>query len=166
MIILLLDLSGSMDELVGMSGKTRRNMLEQALANLLPRHPGVLVYIFGTDVRRLSEPQAGLPETMGGTNLAKALRTLQAEHPSHVVVISDGEPQDERGALNAAMMLSCKISTIYCGDEANSQAIAFLNKLRLCSRGGQIGRSNVTSLAAPEETAKQIEQVLRLEGPR
>jgi hypothetical protein len=160
--ILLCDLSGSMDAFVGESGKTRRNMLESALANLLPRHPGVIVYAFGSDVQRVYEPQQGLPPVLGSTDLAKALRALHVEQPKHVVVISDGEPNNPDDAIRAALALVSRFSTVYCGDESNAAAIAFLKKLTLCSRGGLIGRASATSLAAPEEATKAIEQTLMI----
>jgi hypothetical protein len=122
----------------------------------------VIVYAFGSDVQRVWEPQQGLPPVLGSTNLTRALQALHAERPKHVILISDGEPDNADTAIRAALALTCKISTIYCGDETNTQAIAFLKKLTLCSRGGLIGTAHVDALTDASATVKRIEQVLMI----
>jgi hypothetical protein len=166
-IALVLDLSPSMNFPVGMTGRTRHDILTQAVANVAPRHPDARWFGFSGDVQEIYEPQNGLPVMIGGTNLTGALKHLRTLAPSvqQLVVISDGEPDDGPSALTEALMLRAKISTIYCGDETNKAAVRFLRDLTACSRSGMVGTALVTSLAAPEEAAKQIEQVLKLAGP-
>jgi hypothetical protein len=160
--VMLLDLSGSMDNFVGTTGKTRRDVLQQALANVLPRHPGVQLFAFGSDVARLN-PQQPLPGTMGGTDLTLALNHARQFSPASLLVITDGEPSDSKSALTAALMLNCEIKTIYCGEETNTVAISFLRALVRCSRTGTIGVAKVVSLEKPEDVADQL--VLQLAGP-
>jgi hypothetical protein len=162
--VLLLDLSTSMNEFVGHTGRTRRDVLEQAVVNLLLRHPNVLVFAFGSDVLRVTDPTRGLPPSLGGTDLKLALDRVRAQRPTTVIVVSDGEPNDAKAALTSALLLNCKIGTVYCGDEENAAAIAFLRDLVRCSRTGTIGTSAIVSLEKPpEEVADQL--VLQLAGP-
>lgn len=154
--VLLLDLSGSMEHLVGTSGQTRRDMLAQAVANVVPRHPGIQVYAFNYTVERIYEPLNGLPPAIGGTDLTAALQHIRTVQPDTLILVSDGEPDDAKSALTAAVMLNARISAIYCGDESNRRAMSFLRDLALCSSKGTIGRAKVASLAKPEDVAQEI----------
>jgi hypothetical protein len=162
-VVLLLDLSGSMIHLVGATDRSRRDQLAQAVANVVPRHPGVRVFAFNSFVAEVHEPLNGLPEAMGGTDLTGALEHLRPMRPEKVIVISDGEPDHTQSAFTAAILLSCEISTIYCGDESNRKARQFLTDLKTCSRKGMIGQSMVLSLEKPKDVA---EQILRIAGPK
>jgi hypothetical protein len=75
-----------------------------------------------------------MPEATGSTDLAGALRFLRQYRPETLVVVSDGEPNDQQAALTAAVALNCKISTVFVGDE-RSDGAKFLAKLRLFGRG-------------------------------
>jgi hypothetical protein len=161
---LLLDLSASMAWPAGRSGKTRREVLEQAVAGLVPRYPDMLVLAFNDDVGLVTDPQHGLPAASGGTDLAKALNYIKQYDPRNVIVVTDGEPNEPASAaLTAALRLNCRISAIYCGDESNRQAVAFLSDLARCSRAGTVGVSKTVSLAKPKDFA---EEVLKLAGPQ
>jgi hypothetical protein len=163
--VLLLDISGSMEHVVGHSGRTRRDILADAVKNVHGRHPDALVYAFGSTVERVYEPGQGLPPTMGGTDLTGALVHLRGLSPrvQQVVLISDGEPDDSASALTQALLMSCKLSSIYCGDETNRKALSFLRDFSNCSRAGMLGAAKVVSLAAP---AKDVaEEILQLTGP-
>jgi hypothetical protein len=162
-VVLLLDLSGSMIHLVGATDRTRRDQLAQAVANVVPRHPGVRVFAFNSFVAEVHEPLNGLPEAMGGTDLAGALQHLRPMLPEKVILVSDGEPDDTQSALTAAVLLHCEINTFYCGDESNRKAIQFLKDLKACSRKGTIGQSMVLSLEKPKDVA---EEILRIAGPK
>jgi hypothetical protein len=163
-IALLLDLSGSMEQAVGHSGRTRRDILADAVKNVHARHPGAPVYAFGSTIERVYEPQQGLPPTMGGTDLTGALTHLRGLTPrvSQLVLISDGEPDDPPSALTQALLMSCKLSSVYCGDESNRKAIRFLRDFAACSRAGMLGVAKTVSLAAPDQAT---EEILRLVGP-
>jgi hypothetical protein len=163
--VILADLSGSMDQTVGFSGRTRRDVLAEALKNINTKYPDALIYAFGSTVERVYEPQQGLPPTMGGTDLAGALAHLRALTPkvTRLVVISDGQPDSIEMALTEALLLMCEIGTIYCGDETNKKAIRFLRDLAACTRSGLIsGGAKVVSLAALKDAT---EEILRLVGP-
>jgi hypothetical protein len=49
--------------------------------------------------------------------------------PARVIVISDGQPDDEAAALKAADELGCRIDVIYCGPDYDAKAIAFMQRL-------------------------------------
>ena len=158
----LLDISSSMAEFVGLTGRTRHDMLQQAVSNAALHMQGAIWLAYNDTVQLIERPQDGLPSPEGGTDLTGAFWYAARYGPDLALVISDGRPKDARSALTAALLLGCKISTIYCGDESDRKAIAFMRDLANCSRAGLLGSAKVTSLAAPEEVAKQI---LQLVGP-
>ena len=88
-----------------------------------------------------------------------AIEQVASLHPNPLIVISDGEPDDARAALDAVISLGCVIQTFYCGDETNRAAISFLRDLALRSRGG-IGRMRIGNLAKPEQLAADLRPLL------
>jgi hypothetical protein len=159
--ILLLDTSSSMNSLVG--GKRRIDVLAEILTSVLPSVLGVRVFSFNSVVTELehavTEYGIHLPEPDGSTALHRAIAQVASLHPTPLIVISDGEPDDARAALDAACSLGCVIQTFYCGDESNRAAISFLRNLALCSRGG-IGRMRLGNLAQPEQLAADLRPLL------
>lgn len=140
-------------------GRRRIDILSDILKNVLL--PGMRPFAFSDSVTTL-EPGQKLPEPCGGTDLQMALDFVRTLSPHHVIVISDGEPNDKPAALTSARTLNCVISTFYCGDESNRAAIAFLKQLALCSRGG-VGRPVIADLRKPEKLTADLR--LLLAGP-
>jgi|SRR4051812_28804569 len=158
--IILADTSGSMAFPVT-ADKRRIDVLRTILATILPAAPGTALAAFSDAVVPL-EPGQILPEPSGSTALHLALEHVRAMQPEHVIVVSDGEPNDKTAAIAAARALGCRISTYYCGEESNRAATSFLRTLALCSRHG-VGRALLGDLRKPEKLAGELR--LLLAGP-
>jgi hypothetical protein len=159
--LILLDTSSSMTSPVG--SRRRIDVLAEILASVLPATPNVRLFSFNSVVTELehavTEHGIHLPEPEGSTALDRAIAQVAPLRPNLLIVISDGEPNEARAALDAACGLGCVIQTFYCGDESNRAAISFLRDLALCSRGG-IGRMRIGNLAKPEQLAADLRPLL------
>lgn len=135
--VILVDTSGSMNSCDSRGGRTRYEVAIEELTALQANMPGKLAVIsFSSDVVFCP---AGIAQNMGGmTDLAKALKFIKvADVPGiKFIVISDGQPDDEREALNAAKTFKNKIDVIYVGPEENPTGRNFLQKLAAAT-GGQ-----------------------------
>lgn len=153
--VILIDASSSMDTPV-MGGKRRIDLLSAILENVLT--PGMHLVAFSDTLVPL-EPGQRLPEPGGSTAMHLALEHAATLSPKSVIVISDGQPDDDKAALAAARALKCIISTFYCGDESDRRAISFLRSLALCSRGG-VGRPQIADLRKPEKLTGELRLLL------
>jgi hypothetical protein len=162
--VVAMDVSISMASFVGLTGKTRHDNLQQSVANVMAKGvpPSTFWLAFNDKTVIVERPQDGLPPPDGGTDLAGCLLEARRYRPTRLLVISDGEPNDKASALTNALLLSCQISTIFCGDEADRAPQRFLRELAACSRAGMLGTAKVLSLAKPEDTT---EEILRIAGP-
>ena len=125
--VMLIDTSGSMDEICqGIGRKRRIDILKEAISCIGWQDYQLVCFNFKVvpiqDVRDICEP-------CGGTALHRAIDYAASLYPSQTLVISDGEPEDEYAAIKAAEKLSGTISTLYVGDDSNKEAIAFMSKL-------------------------------------
>lgn len=126
-IVVVADRSGSMDDPIGSLKMTKYEHLEVALNDIVKRYPKVKVLLF--DDRVLEWDKAKLPPTGGNTNLAKALSHADKNFkPKRTIIISDGLPDDEEAAIEAAQRMTGTIDTIYCGPDGHP-AIDFLRSL-------------------------------------
>ena len=132
-----------MNEVVG--GKRKIDILRQANRQLI--NEVVLVFSSGCD--RIASSQL-IPEPFGGTAMHLGLHQAASYAPSHTLVVSDGQPDCQRQTLLAAQKLSGVISTLYIGDDADIEAIAFMSKL---ARIG-CGRSEVCDIRNPQNQAR------------
>jgi Mg-chelatase subunit ChlD len=136
--VVIVDTSGSMDSHDSRGGKTRYQVACDELAELQRHLPGKIAVIsFSSDVQFCP---SGCPLYMGGgTDLAKALQfTKIADLPGmKFIVISDGQPDEERLALQVAATYQNKIDVIYVGPETSPSGRNFLQRLAEAS-GGQI----------------------------
>jgi hypothetical protein len=164
--VLLLDCSGSMDQLEGI--RTRMELLTDALRRVLPATLGARVVAFASFPQELRGLEPGpalrLPEPAGGTDVAAALDfvgTMQPR-PTRVLLITDGQPDNAQQALDAAKRLRpMTIDSIYCGPDGAIGALGFLKALALAAgdvRATAIGQS-------AREPAKLAAAMLRLAGP-
>jgi hypothetical protein len=153
------DISGSMELPCGPG--TRHEQAGLTVQRLAPNLPGARWFAFNDDVVAF-DPVSRLRYARGGTDLARALRHGRQYRPDRVLVVCDGEPDDEEAALREALLLNCRIDVAFVGDETNQPAIRFMNRLAGCSRKGTIGTAKTISLAKPEQAA---EEILRLAGP-
>jgi len=139
----LLDYSGSM-EYVESKGRTRL----QHLISIMDKFPNERKFIFSGDCKEVHS----LPTTaIGSTDLAEGFEEVKRCGISHVVLITDGEPDDEESAEQAAKGL--KIDAFFVGSQDNVRAKEFLR--RLCDNsGGSFDSTNISNV-------QQIESGIR-----
>jgi Mg-chelatase subunit ChlD len=146
--VIVVDTSGSMDTRDSRGGKTRYEVAIEELTQLQALMPGKLAVIsFSSDVEFCP---AGIAKNMGGmTDLAKALRFVHvADVPGiKFIVISDGQPDDEREALAVAKTFKNKINVIYVGPEEDPRGRDFLQRLAAATGGESITKDRAKELA-------------------
>lgn len=125
-ILVVADCSGSMDEPIGALTLSKYEHLKLALSDVLRHHPKIRIIAFSYMAKEVTPDL--LPHPCGGTDLAGALTYAAKFTPRKTVVISDGLPDDERAALEAAQTLTGSIDTIYCGPDGHP-ALDFLRQL-------------------------------------
>ena len=130
--LFLLDVSGSMNERIG--EKKKINHLRDVMAN----YQDAKILCFSSNVHKLSDTQS-IPDPDGSTNLGKAFKYIiadtEVEKPERVVLVSDGEPDNERDALEQAKNLALPIDIIFIG-EKESKGNRFMHQLASAT-GGQ-----------------------------
>ena len=124
--VVLVDLSGSMEEKDGGSGRTRLDILKEALAQLA--ESPVRIIGFHTKAFTVGNPKE-LPEVGGGTALHLGIVEACKYNPVRTVIISDGEPDSQGQAHVALEQLSGIVDVVYCGPERNQSAKQFLESL-------------------------------------
>ncbi len=122
--VILADVSSSMADMAG--ARRKIDILREALDNVRPSIPTARVLAFGSTV---TDAPASIPDPSGGTALHLALDHAASYRPRRTIVISDGEPDNEQQALDAAERLSGTIDIIYCGLDGNRRAIDFMHRL-------------------------------------
>jgi len=151
--VIIVDTSGSMCTCDSRSGKSRYDVALEELAQLQAHMPGKLaVLAFSDDC--IFVPGGQPPLLGGGTNLAGALKFAKvADVPGmRFIVISDGEPDDERKALAVAKTYANRIDTIFVGPENDWHGgRAFLQRLAAASGGQHIAANRVQALAHKTE---------------
>lgn len=151
----LADVSQSMAEPAG--GRTKAALLEAALSSVRGSSRLVVFSSYPADLA----PTQPLPAPGGSTALHLALDHIRPHDPTHVLVISDGHPDDAAAALAAADRLGSgvRIDVIYCGPDHDKAGMAFMRKL---ARGG--GAAHHRSITrAPERLAPAV-RLLALPG--
>jgi len=131
-VVVLADCSGSMAEAAGTEKKEA--LLRQALIHVLPSLPTARLYGFHSIPVPVSIPEQ-LPSATGSTALHLALEAAQREKPIRTLVISDGHPDSEDAAMQAASSLTGRIDVLYIGPDGDAAAIAFLRRLAMHGGG-------------------------------
>lgn len=131
-VVVLADLSGSMQDVIGSSGLPKYHHLKIALDDVMKYHPTVRVVAFADNIR-LIKSVSELPKAGGvlgtGTGLAQAIRYASKRwKPRKTIIISDGLPNDEDDALEASQAITGQVDAIYCGPD-NHPAVKFLASL-------------------------------------
>lgn len=161
-IVVLADCSGSMADLVGSSGISKFRHLQIALEDIQQGFPKIRLVAFGSIAKEINGPKH-LPDPCrgmsfgGSTNLAGALELAALRKPRKTIVISDGLPDSESDALEAADRMTGAIDTIYCGPDSHP-AVEFLQRLSRRTGGREVtwdGRHEICGvirglLPAPE----------------
>ena len=148
-IVVLLDTSGSMNYGDAPNGKTRKEHAEKALTSIQGRYPGAVALI--TFASHVEFVPSGQPSWDGGTtDLTAGLEFVKVADDCglKIVVVSDGEPDDERSALYVAKAFNDKIDVIYCGREGEDGE-RFLQRLAAES-GGQFFNDGVGDVSGVE----------------
>jgi hypothetical protein len=140
--VILLDVSGSMDEAVE-TGKRKIDILRKAVNR--PLMPDEMVFVFSSTCRRALDFWS-IPEPEGSTALHLALLDVIYCNPKHTLIVTDGHPDDPEEALASAERLSGTISTLYIGRDDDHNAIAFCRKL---ARVG-CGTAQVCDITKPQ----------------
>jgi len=138
--VLVLDTSGSMQE-HGATGERRIDALRSVVYGIRSRGTAFRQLIFNTD----SEWSDIITEPTGGTNLAEAFDACRAAGAKHVILVSDGEPDDPTAALHAAKQLGCPIDVFYVGPEGHASAQDFMKSLAKTT-GASVGSVSFAEL--------------------
>lgn len=148
-IVVLVDTSGSMKATDSTAGRSRYEQACIELANLQASMPGKIAVLSFSD-HTIFCPNGQPLFQAGGTLLREALEFAKvADLPDmQFIVISDGQPNDEQGALRIARSYNNKISTIFVGPEHDSAARGFLVKLAQISGGQSVMAAKAHDLAA------------------
>lgn len=134
--VIIVDTSSSMQVYDSRGGRTRYDVACEELRFLQEANEGkVAVLSFSNEC--IFCP-SGVPTYLGQmTDMAKALDFAKvADVPGiRFILISDGEPDDERRALNIARTYHNRIDTVYVGPEDRPYGLDFLQELARLSGG-------------------------------
>ena len=159
-ILIVADISGSMEESIGGLSVTKHQHLEIALADIRRTHPSAKVIVFNSFVQLFTGTKVPCPT--GATNLAGALEFAQSFRPKKTVIISDGLPDDEQAAKKEAGKLTGVVDTIYCGPDGHP-AIEFLRSLSNSTGGISVewdGRMDALGRGTSNTLASNIKGLL------
>ncbi len=149
---LLLDISGSMDEEIG-GGRTKISELRK----LADEFSQARRFEFSSTCSEIPRGQ-DVSEPNGGTALHVGLEYVKKRGMTHVVLITDGAPDDAKRAMVAAMGL--KVDCFYVGPD-EGYGIEFLKKLSDGS-GGSYGKASLERLM---ELKAAVKERLMLSAP-
>lgn len=150
-LVVLVDTSGSMIDSDAPGGRRRYDAACDELAKLQASQPGK-IGVIGFSSYPAFCPGGQPPFQKGGTDLAAALDYARlVDGLCKVVVISDGQPDNEEAALRAARAYTTsEISTVYVGPEGGAGQ-DFLRKLAAANRGQSVTAEKTKQLAAKIE---------------
>jgi len=146
--VVLVDTSGSMCATDARGGRSRYEVACDELAALQAQMPGKIAVISFSDTAVFCP--GGVPEFLQQTtNLKGALVFAQPYDVAGMrfVVISDGSPDDEQGAINVAATFTGRIDTIYVGPEGGAGA-EFLRRLAAAHAGQSVKAAQAAQLAS------------------
>ena len=135
-VVILVDVSASMNADDSRNGRSRYDVACEELAILQNGNPGkIAVLAFSNST--VFVPSGLPPKMFGGTDLRGALEFARMADTGDIrfVVISDGQPDDQDGALREASKYKGRIDVVYVGPETDRYARDFLTKLAN-TRGG------------------------------
>lgn len=153
--LVMVDTSASMSVKDCQGGRRRYDLACEQLIRLQRELPGkVGVISWSSQVVFCS---GGVPSFLQqGTDLAGVLRFVKPADGTSIklILISDGEPDDEQEALRLAKQFKSKIDTIYCGPEAG-YGRDFLRRLAAAT-GGQAVSQSVNDIANLKQTVTKL----------
>lgn len=136
--VIMVDVSGSMSTPDAAFGQSRFQAANQQLEKLQGELPGRIAVCSFSDKAKFCA--TGLPrDTECTTDMVAALAFLKDFDDAGIrlILISDGEPNDEAGTLAAAGKFASKIDTVFVGSEM-SAGREFLRKLSAATGGVSI----------------------------
>lgn len=150
---LLIDCSGSMSNYVSLEmSLTKMDSLRQIVEQL--RRDGMNNPMVGFGLNRHYGNEAvgfidRIPPAVGGTPLTEAIQFAQTHGAGHLVVVSDGQPDDPHTAMLAAQAFGGPIDVFYVGPPGDAGE-QFLAKLATATRGKcqQVSLGNQKQLSA------------------
>ena len=151
----MVDVSGSMLDRDAGSGKTRYDMACEQLKHLQAENPGEIAVACFSGAAQFCP--GGVPVMIGDTtDVGAALRMMLMADGAGIrlVLISDGEPDNEPEALSMAAKFKSKIDTIFVGRE-DGYGREFLRKLSAATGG-------ISITNAPEQLGKLEQNITKL----
>ena len=146
-MVILLDVSGSMETKDAPGGKTRSEAAQEALTTIQGNNPGKVGLVCFADYTSYCS-DGRIADCGSGTMLEKGLRELREldDLGIKLVVVCDGEPLDKQKALNEAKKFSSPLNAIFIGPEDDLYGgRAFLQRLVDLS-GGQFIQSDAPGM--------------------
>lgn len=147
--MLLVDVSGSMGDTIA-SGARKIDALRDVVATLRETHP-VPIAAFGLNAKPAVAFVEKIPDPSGMTPLAEGIDFSKQARATHIIVVTDGQPDDQDEALEAARRFGGVVDVFFIGDE-NGHGAAFCRELASVS-GGAV---NITDLSDPKRLAAKI----------
>lgn len=154
-VFLLIDTSGSMEAPLR-NGKRRIDALREIVTDITSKGHVTMIAFGGpydSQVRFVDT----VPEPDGGTPLAQAIQLAKEYAATRVVIISDGMPDSQSQATDAAHGFGGRIDVAFVGNEGDGGAM-FLNELARITGGTQF----TGDLGDPKKLTGQI--IALLEG--
>lgn len=156
---LLIDCSYSMNDPSGAGyGSTKIDALRLVVGGL--RREGITAPLVGFGLEQGRGPRSiqfveSVPNAVGSTPLTEAIQFAQAHGAGHLIVISDGLPDNSASALAAASQFGGPIDGFFVGSRP-SHGEEFLRQLALASGG----KMESLSLADPKQLANSLKGLL------
>jgi len=149
--LLLVDCSGSMSSTTSKSER-KIDVLRKVVKDLRESHP-VPVAAFG--VKNGVEVVDTVPEPQGSTNMHEAIDFGNGQGATHLIIVTDGQPDSESRTFQAAARFGKPIDVFYIGD-GNDSGADFAKRLAAATGG----TANVTDLGAPKQLQSAIAGLL------
>lgn len=142
-VVILADISHSMESIAW--GQRRKiDVLREAVEAAQERQPARLI-AFSAQPREVQR----IPEPESSTNLTAALQAALRYNPGVTLVISDGQPDNERSALAIAAQFRGVIDVLYVGPDMDRAAIGFMRRLAAAA-GGEMVSNDISSQAGAQ----------------
>lgn len=154
-VVVLADISASMGS-PAWGGQRKIDVLREAVDGALMHQPHAKLFVFSANIRECK----AIPEPEHNTNLAAALREVCKLDPGITLVISDGQPDNEKLALEAARQFRGVIDVLYIGPQSDHAAIDFMKRLATVA-GGEVRTHDVARLGNARQLQGHIAGLLR-----
>ena len=120
-MILLVDVSGSMNYNDAPNNMNRWEYAQKQLTHLQGLYPGKIALVeFSSNV--FYQPGGKMSPPNGSTDMAAGLKFVKVADDCElkIIIVSDGDPDSKNQALNEASKFKTQIDAIYCGKEGGS----------------------------------------------